>query len=220
MEDAHQESLHQSILDGGIDRPLRKITHKGEEEIEDQTKQDKDSLAWSSRAPKTLPRLDTTRKGSISISSPLESLATPSPTATRHAVSEVVADSPVHLEPSSDISFASENPIPGPTSPTVPIQDADLLADPSAPFNINTIAWSPHHEDLDLEVDQAGGSPLLQANEEVDMDASDAQSLDLDFNDFLESERPQQPIVQITAPKPALPVWSGEVSAKVLVLRN
>lgn len=60
---------------------------------------------------------------------------------------------------------------------------------------------------------------MLQASEEVDVDASDAQSIDLDFNDFLESDRSQQPIVHV-ASTPAPPVWSGEVSAKIYLHRT
>ncbi|KAF8315381.1 hypothetical protein DL93DRAFT_2112272 [Clavulina sp. PMI_390] len=49
MEDAHEQSLQHSILDthGNDRRPLRKITHKGEEEIEDVSRND--NSMWGSQ---------------------------------------------------------------------------------------------------------------------------------------------------------------------------
>lgn len=216
---AHQESLQHSILEGrGVDRPLRKITHKGEEEIEDIGKVDKDTSLWSNRPAE----FDLPRKGSLSSiehwepdiahspSSPTvgiypHSLLTASPANTLDRIVE------------NDATATSQTlPIPVSPQASVPVEAEVSFStgppSPSAPFDINAIAWSPRTDDMELPGGDAGGSPLVHvAEDHIVDDTSDSQNVDHDFNELLglDSSAPQHIAEHVEAQRA---VWTGEVS--------
>lgn len=222
MEDAHQESLHHSILDAyTIDRPLRKLTHKGEEEIEDVSKEDKESSTWSSRITSLSPhdggqRVAASPSGELhtrdaSLGLLKEKPGTDSPITDNASEPYTRSQSlglPLRVEEDRGTDATSEPPAPNglrvlpPNSPPIS----------TAPFDVNTIAWSPKSGDIDLPGVSSGGSPLTRGIDEGAIGVetgSDEPSVDHDFNELLELDRP---VPQLTEPetRPA-PIWSGEV---------
>lgn len=221
METAHQESLQHSILEGrSVDRPLRKMTHKGEEEIEDLRKTD--TSGWAARtASDSLPRIDVSRR--------------------RHSRSISQSETPV-MEPDSaghesfPLSSTSENfdspsqlltlPL-SPDSSTFPeAPNTDFTNDPgfaqvespsSSRFNLNDLSWAQGAQEgaPELPTEEAGGSPLLGPQDDQMEVLDDAQSSEHDFGQFLDpddegnGEGPAAPPAYVPQP----PIWSGEVSS-------
>lgn len=227
IEHAHQESLQHSILDAsGIDRPIRKITHKGEEEIEDISKGDKDSSSWSAGTVEGR-RMEAPRKMSFSDSNMEQ--AAQDPTLTPISSSTGLAPlSPQHSYEKDGVDAAqSRNVV------SLIREDAhtslkefsesgkivsSMLTDSSlqsVPFNVNAISWSPRIDDIDLAGVASGGSPLITATDQLASnldDADDNHTFDHDFNELLgldpleqHSSVEEKPLSQ------SFTVWTGEV---------
>lgn len=212
MENAHQESLQHSILDAyGIDRPLRKITHKGEEEIEDLSKEDKDSSTWSSRTADPSSH-DGVRRVAASSSVELDARDTSlGLLSERSAADSPIIDNatelymrprPLSLPDAVGADLKSDDPSPS--------GDISSPSTSTMPFNVNAIAWSPKIHEIDLPGVDSGGSPLMRSIDEGDI-GSDEHSVDHDFNELLELDRPVQRLIEIEPATKPNPIWKGEV---------
>jgi hypothetical protein len=221
MENAHQESLQHSILDAyTVDRPLRKLTHKGEEEIEDVSKEDKESSTWSSRTTDPLShdggrRVPASPSGELNTrDNSLGSLNEKSGTdfsiignASETYTRSQSLSLPLHVEEDggTDVTFEA----PGPNGHRVHPSNSPPTS--TVPFDVNAIAWSPKSDDIDLPGVNSGGSPLTRGVDEgaIGVDtSSDEPSVDHDFNELLELDRPVQPSEPAAMP---VPIWRGEV---------
>lgn len=227
IEHAHQESLQHSILDAsGVDRPIRKITHKGEEEIEDISKSDKDSSSWSTRTVEGR-RPDTPRK--MSFSNPNREQAAQDPILAPISAPTVLTPlnpqqfyekdgvgtaqsrneaSLVHDDTHTNLKEFSESGEIGSSMPT------DTSLQP-APFNVNAITWSPRIDEVDLAGVISGGSPFITSTDQLAPNLDDADenhTFDHDFNELLGLDPLERHSSAEEKPSsPSSTVWTGEV---------
>lgn len=222
MENAHQESLQHSILDAySIDRPLRKITHKGEEEIEDVSKEDKESSAWSSRITDPMSHDGSRRVGASpsvelntrdtslgSLGAKLDTDFSTIDNASDHYTGIQLLSLPPHAEDNRGTDIVSNDAVPSRSH----VHPSSSPPPSTVPFNVNAITWSPKNDEIDLPGAESGGSPLTRGVDEgtIGLDiGSEEHSVDHDFNELLELDRPVQQLAEpVRSPNP---VWKGEV---------
>jgi hypothetical protein len=120
---------------------------------------------------------------------------------------------PPRVEEDRGTDLASDDP-----SPRGNVHCSTSPPTSTVPFNVNAIAWSPKNDDIDLPGVDSSGSPLTRSVDEgtIGLDiGSDDHSIDHDFNELLELDRPvQQPVESATRSNP---IWTGEVCNSLLM---
>ncbi|KAF8323552.1 transcription factor S-II, central domain-containing protein [Cantharellus anzutake] len=232
IETAQKESLEHSILDGRqMNRPLRKITHKGEEEIEDMDRDDDasrtrsvrgDSILYFPSAPSSEPS-PTSDDPKFAIL-PSRKLVTSGSSASGVGGGEPEAfATPQSIGPPE--STVSSSFAPSPTASAHPISlstdvPPSIVASPTSKrFDLSSLGWaeSDHHSAPPaLETESPEEHPGAPPSAELDT-GEDARS-DHDFNMFIEPEHERNELTPaevrdsgVLQSSPPAVVWKGEL---------
>ena len=233
IETAQKESLEHSILDGRqLNRPLRKITHKGEEEIEDMDRDDETARARGARRssnyyfpsasnveraePRT-PALDDSR---------LTILNNHALVTSAHSISggmDSSEDNTLATQSTSHPSSPSSTTIVySPTTATQTISTMPLEVAPSSVasptsrrFDLSSLGWAEDdHVSVTVPLEHESSEELAD-NTPVEAVAGEDTRSDHDFSMFIEPE--SHGIVDPVYHEGSMPsmksgaVWSGEV---------